>query len=223
MLALLIRVSAGPWPRKARSVNRRIRTAGHRARGVGRPAVRPGLLRPGVRGRRDRRPSGERPAPDHRRVQGGARTDHHRRPEHGASAQSVQNEDERRAPVRARSTPTGPLFAGHHRVLLAVYGRTELEQAMNTYLSGDAPELAVSTLADLVLGRPKKGGARHHDGRREPAGGRGRTRSATSPARSWRWIPAPATSWRWSSNPTFDPNELSSQDSRRDRRGVGAR
>ena len=30
---------------------------------------------------------------------------------------------------------------------------------MNTYLAGDAPELTVSTLADLVLGRPKKGGA----------------------------------------------------------------
>ena len=29
---------------------------------------------------------------------------------------------------------------------------------MNTYLAGDAPELTVSTLTDLVLGRPKKGG-----------------------------------------------------------------
>ena len=50
------------------------------------------------------------------------------------------------------------LFAGITGFYSQVYGRTELEQAMNTYLAGDAPELAVSTLADLVLGRPKKGG-----------------------------------------------------------------
>ena len=39
-----------------------------------------------------------------------------------------------------------------------IYGRSGLEQAMNQYLSGDAPELATSTLSDLVLGRPKQGG-----------------------------------------------------------------
>ena len=57
-----------------------------------------------------------------------------------------------------RRYPEGPLFAGITGFYSQVYGRTELEQAMNTYLAGDAPELTVSTLADLVLGRPKKGG-----------------------------------------------------------------
>jgi peptidoglycan glycosyltransferase len=58
-----------------------------------------------------------------------------------------------------RRYPEGPLFAGITGFYSQVYGRTELEQSMNTYLAGDAPELTVSTLADLVLGRQKKGGA----------------------------------------------------------------
>ena len=76
---------------------------------------------------------------------------------------------------------------------------------MNNYLAGDAPELAASTLTDLVLGRPKKGGhvittidahaaARRRRGARHPAR-RGR---GARPAR-------PATSWRWCSNPTLRP------------------
>ena len=97
-----------------------------------------------------------------------------------------------------RRYPEGPLFAGITGFYSQVYGRTELEQSMNTYLAGDAPELAVSTLADLVLGRPEEGRARHHHDQRAPATRGGRARSAPSPGRSWRWIRATATSWRWS-------------------------
>jgi len=56
-----------------------------------------------------------------------------------------------------RTYPTGPLFAAITGYYSRVYGRASLEQAMNDYLAGDAPELAASNLTDLVLGRPKKG------------------------------------------------------------------
>jgi penicillin-binding protein A len=39
-----------------------------------------------------------------------------------------------------------------------IYGRSALEQSMNSYLSGEAPELAISTFTDLFLGREKRGG-----------------------------------------------------------------
>jgi peptidoglycan glycosyltransferase len=38
-----------------------------------------------------------------------------------------------------------------------IYGRSALEQSLNPFLSGEAPELAISTFSDLVLGRPKRG------------------------------------------------------------------
>jgi len=38
-----------------------------------------------------------------------------------------------------------------------VFGRTELEQSYNDFLTGDAAELLPQTLTDLILGRPKRG------------------------------------------------------------------
>jgi peptidoglycan glycosyltransferase len=61
--------------------------------------------------------------------------------------------------VYQRRYPDGPLYSGATGVYSLVYGRTELERAMNPYLNGDAPELAAQTFADLILGRPKKGAA----------------------------------------------------------------
>ena len=58
-----------------------------------------------------------------------------------------------------RRYPQGPLYAGLTGYYSQQYGRSELEQSMNDYLSGSAPELAASTFTDLLLGRPKKGGA----------------------------------------------------------------
>lgn len=57
-----------------------------------------------------------------------------------------------------RRYPDGALFAEITGFYSRVYGRSQLERAMNAYLSGDAPELAASTFADLILGRPKQGG-----------------------------------------------------------------
>jgi peptidoglycan glycosyltransferase len=74
-------------------------------------------------------------------------------------ARSVRNPD-RRSELRFRRLyPEGPLFAGITGYYSRIYGRAELEQAANPYLSGDAPELAVSTFTDLILGRQRKGGA----------------------------------------------------------------
>jgi penicillin-binding protein A len=110
-----------------------------------------------------------------------------------------------------RRYPEGPLFAGITGFYSQVYGRTELEQSMNTYLAGDAPELTVSTLADLVLGRPKKGGAvittinaRLQRVAAEALG--------TQPGAVVALDPRNGDVIAMVSNPTFDPNELSSQD-----------
>jgi peptidoglycan glycosyltransferase len=111
----------------------------------------------------------------------------------------------------ARHYPEGPLFAGITGYYSQVYGRTELEQAMNSYLSGDAPELAISTLSDLVLGRPKKGGhvittvdATLQRVASEALG--------SSPGAVVAMDPRTGDILAMASNPTFDPNELSSQD-----------
>ena len=61
--------------------------------------------------------------------------------------------------VYQRRYPDGPLYGGVTGIYSVVFGRTELEQAMNPFLNGDAPELAAQTFADLVLGRPKQGAA----------------------------------------------------------------
>ena len=65
----------------------------------------------------------------------------------------------RTAYLYERRYPQGPLYAALTGYYAAQYGRSGLEQAMNDDLSGSAPELAVSTFTDLLLGRPKKGGA----------------------------------------------------------------
>jgi peptidoglycan glycosyltransferase len=57
-----------------------------------------------------------------------------------------------------RRYPDGELFAEITGFYSRVYGRSQIEEAMNDYLAGDAPELAASTFADLILGRPRKGG-----------------------------------------------------------------
>ena len=61
--------------------------------------------------------------------------------------------------VYLRSYPQGPLFGQLTGYYSQRYGRSALEQAMNEYLAGTAPELAASTFTDLLLGRPRKGAA----------------------------------------------------------------
>jgi len=56
-----------------------------------------------------------------------------------------------------RRYPQGDLYGYVTGFYSRIYGRSALEQSMNPYLSGEAPELAISTFSDLVLGRPKRG------------------------------------------------------------------
>jgi penicillin-binding protein A len=73
-------------------------------------------------------------------------------------ADSVATSAKSGAPYR-REYQEGPLYAAVTGYYSRVYGRSELEQSMNDYLAGTAPELAVSNFTDLILGRPKKGGS----------------------------------------------------------------
>jgi len=118
-----------------------------------------------------------------------------------------------RNPLRyLRRYPDGPLFVGITGYYSRLYGRSEIEQAMNAYLSGDAPELAVSTLSDLILGRPKKGGAVYTtiDAalQRVAANALGSLPGAVVAV-----DPRNGDILALVSNPSFDPNTLSSQDS----------
>jgi peptidoglycan glycosyltransferase len=54
--------------------------------------------------------------------------------------------------------PQGDLYGYITGFYSRIYGRSALEQSMNSYLSGEAPELAISTFTDLFLGREKRGG-----------------------------------------------------------------
>jgi penicillin-binding protein A len=74
-------------------------------------------------------------------------------------AQSVRNPDRRSELRFIREYPDGPLYAALTGYYSRIYGRSGLEQAANPFLSGDAPELAVSTFTDLILGEERKGGA----------------------------------------------------------------
>ncbi len=57
-----------------------------------------------------------------------------------------------------RRYPQGSLYATATGYYSFVYGKSGLERAYNDYLTGDAAELLPQTLADQVLGRPKRGG-----------------------------------------------------------------
>jgi penicillin-binding protein A len=72
-------------------------------------------------------------------------------------AKSVENPDKRSELRFLREYPGGALFGQTTGYYSRIYGRSALEQAMNPFLSGDAPELAISTFTDLILGRPKEG------------------------------------------------------------------
>ena len=56
-----------------------------------------------------------------------------------------------------RRYPHGELYAHETGFYSFVFGRTELEQSYNDFLTGDAAELLPQTLTDLILGRPKQG------------------------------------------------------------------
>jgi peptidoglycan glycosyltransferase len=56
-----------------------------------------------------------------------------------------------------RRYPQGNLYGYLTGFYSRIYGRSAIEQSFNSYLSGEAPELAISTFTDLFLGREKRG------------------------------------------------------------------
>jgi len=56
-----------------------------------------------------------------------------------------------------REYPEGELFGHITGYYSRIFGRAGIEQAYNEYLAGTAPELAVSNVTDMILGRSKKG------------------------------------------------------------------
>lgn len=73
-------------------------------------------------------------------------------------ARSVRNPERRAELLFQRVYDEGSRYAGLTGYYSRVFGRDGLEQAANPYLSGDAPDLAISTFTDLILGRERKGG-----------------------------------------------------------------
>jgi len=110
-----------------------------------------------------------------------------------------------------RHYPQGPLYADITGYYSIIFGRSELEQSYNTYLSGDAPELISQTLIDQVLGRPKRGATAVTT--IDPAIQRAAERALGDlPGGVVALDPHTGDVKAIVANPTYDPNELASQD-----------
>ncbi|MEP6758148.1 MAG: penicillin-binding transpeptidase domain-containing protein [Actinomycetota bacterium] len=73
-------------------------------------------------------------------------------------AKSTPNPDPN-SPYRfVRQYPKGELYGQLTGYYSQIYGRSGLEQAMNPYLAGTAPEFTTQNLTDIILGRPRLGG-----------------------------------------------------------------
>jgi peptidoglycan glycosyltransferase len=73
-------------------------------------------------------------------------------------ATSVANNDPNSLYHFIRQYPEHELYGQLTGYYSRIYGRTGLEQAMNPYLAGTAPEFTTQNLTDIILGRPKVGG-----------------------------------------------------------------
>jgi peptidoglycan glycosyltransferase len=72
-------------------------------------------------------------------------------------AESVPNPNQRSRYRFLRRYPQGDLYGSITGYYSPLYGKSALERSMDPYLSGDSPELAISTFTDLFLGRSKRG------------------------------------------------------------------
>lgn len=110
-----------------------------------------------------------------------------------------------------RRYPQGPLYATVTGFYSFVYGKTGLENSYDGYLTGDAPELLAQTLADQILGRPRRGGTVvstiDPEIQRAAASALG-----SQPGAVVAIEPSTGYVRALYANPTYDPNELSSQD-----------
>ncbi len=110
-----------------------------------------------------------------------------------------------------RRYPQGPLYSGVTGYYSLIFGRSELEQTFNEFLAGNAPELLTTTLADQILGRPKRGASIITT--IDPTLQRVAAEELGSlPGAVFAMDPRNGDVLAMVSNPTYDPNELSSQD-----------
>jgi peptidoglycan glycosyltransferase len=109
-----------------------------------------------------------------------------------------------------RRYPHGGLYAAITGYYSVIYGRSGLEQRYNDYLNGSAPELLPQTLADQILGRPKRGATVITT--IDPAIQRAAARAlGTSPGAVVALDPRTGDVLAIVSNPSYDPNLLASQ------------
>jgi len=73
-------------------------------------------------------------------------------------AESEPNPDKSSPYAFVRTYPDGELYGQLTGYYSRLYGRSGLEQAMNAYLAGSAPEFTAQNVIDIILGRPKQGG-----------------------------------------------------------------
>jgi penicillin-binding protein A len=114
-----------------------------------------------------------------------------------------------------RVYPHRSLYAGITGFYSSVYGKTGLESSYDDYLNGDAAELLRQTLADQVLGRPKRGGTvvttivpRLQQAAASALGSQEGGVVAIQPSTGDVEV--------LYSNPSFDPNVLAAQDPRKE-------
>ena len=94
-----------------------------------------------------------------------------------------------------------------------MFGRSELEQSFNDYLTGDAAELLPQTLSDLILGRPKQGATIVTTLDPEIQGAAEAAAAAESGDVAVVAIePSTGDVLALVAEPTYDPNPLASQD-----------
>src|SRR6266511_1116310 len=116
-----------------------------------------------------------------------------------------------------RHYPQGALYADLTGYYSIIFGRSELEQSYNTYLSGDAPELIPQTLIDQVLGRPKRGATVVTT--IDPAIQRAAARALGNlPGGVVAIDPHTGDVKAIVANPSYDPNDLASQEDRKSTR-----
>ncbi|MGH2663398.1 MAG: peptidoglycan D,D-transpeptidase FtsI family protein [Actinomycetota bacterium] len=116
-----------------------------------------------------------------------------------------------------RVYPEGELYGHLTGFYSFIFSRTELEQSYNEYLSGRADELVPQRLVDEILGRDQKGAnlvtTLDPDLQRIAAQGLGDREGAVAAIN-----PQTGEVLALVSNPTYDPNPLSSHDPRQIRR-----
>ena len=112
-----------------------------------------------------------------------------------------------------RRYPEGPLYAHLSGYYSFVFGRAELEQTYNDELSGRAPEVALQTFVDEVLGRDRRGASLvltiDPHLQQTAASGLGDRPGAVAAIN-----PQTGEVLALVANPSFDPNVLSSHDGR---------